>query len=219
VIPVDKFACKSKSMKMIKQCFLLAVLSLLAYQGNAQQKQLTPKEREDAIRFLKETESTVFNGVKNLSKAQLTYKPAPDKWSVEECVKHIAAAEQELWAMAEGSLKQAPDPEKRAGLKFTDTALIKAVEDRSHKAKTFAALEPANSPYRTLAEALQAFKENREKLIAFVGSTKIDLRDHVLELPVGTYDAYQYILLISAHTNRHMQQVEEVKANPNFPKS
>ena len=204
---------------MIRICLLLVALSLVAYKGNAQQSQLSPKEREDAIRFLKETESTVFNGVKNLSEAQLTYKPAPDKWSVEECVKHIAAAEKELWAMAEGSLKQVPNPEKRTGLKFTDTALIKAVEDRSHKAKTFAALEPANSPYKTLAEALQAFKENREKLIAFVGSTNIDLRNHVLELPVGTFDAYQFILLISAHTNRHMQQVEEVKANANFPKS
>lgn len=206
-------------MKMIKTCLLLVALSLVAYQGNAQQNQLTPKEREDAIRFLKETESTVFNGVKNLSEAQLTYKPAADKWSVEECIKHIAAAEKELWAMAEGSLKQAPNPEKRAGTKFTDTALIKAVEDRSHKSKTFAALEPANSSYKTVVEALQAFKENREKLIAFVGSTNIDLRNCVLELPVGTYDAYQFILLISAHTNRHMQQIEEVEANANFPKS
>jgi uncharacterized damage-inducible protein DinB len=206
-------------MKIIKQSLLLVALSLLAYQGNAQQSQLTPKEREDAIRFLKETESMVFNAVKNLSKAQLTYKPAPNKWSVEECVKHIAAAEKELWAMTQTPLKQAPNPEKRVTLKFTDTALIKAVEDRSHKSKTFAALEPANSPYKTIDAALEAFKENREKLIAFVGSTNVDLRDHVLELPVGSYDAYQFILLISAHTNRHVQQLEEVKADPNFPKS
>ena len=206
-------------MKMIKRWFLLLTLSLVAYQGNAQQSQLTPEEREDAIRFLKETEASVFNAVKNLSEAQLTYKPAADKWSVEDCVKHIAAAEKELWAMAEPVLKQAPNPEKRAGVKFTDTALIRAVEDRSHKSKTFAALEPANSAYKTLYEALRAFKENREKLIAFVGSTNVDLRDHVLELPVGTYDTYQFILLISAHTNRHVQQIDEVKANANFPKS
>lgn len=206
-------------MRRIKPILLLIVLSLVAYTGNAQQNQLTQKEREDAIRFLKETESGVFNSVKNLSEAQLTYKPGADSWSVEECVKHIAASEKELWAMAEASLKKAPNPEKRAAIKFTDTALVKAVEDRSHKSKTFAALEPANSPYKTLAEALQAFKENREKLIAFVESTHVDLRNHVLELPLGTYDSYQFILLISAHTNRHTQQIEEVKAGAGFPKN
>jgi len=206
-------------MRTIKPILLLIALTLVAYKGNAQQNQLTAKEREDAIRSLKETEAGVFNAVKGLSEAQLTYKPAADRWSVEECVKHIAASEKELWAMAEASLKKAPNPEKRAGIKLSDTALIKAVEDRSHKAKTFSALEPANSPYKTLAEALQAFKENREKLIEFVKTTNVDLRNHVLELPLGTFDSYQFILLISAHSNRHTQQIDEVKADPGFPKN
>jgi hypothetical protein len=206
-------------MKTIKPFLLLIVLSLVAYKGNAQQNQLTAKEREDAIRSLKETEAGVFNAVKGLTEAQLTYKPAADRWSVEECVKHIAASEKELWAMAEASLKKAPNPEKRAGIKLTDTALVKAVEDRSHKAKTFSALEPANSPYKTLAEALQAFKENREKLIDFVKNTNADLRNHVLELPLGTFDSYQFILLISAHSNRHTHQIDEVKADPGFPRN
>lgn len=206
-------------MRIIKQCLLLSILTFIAYQSNAQQNQLTPQERDYAVKFLNETESDVLDAVKNLSEAQLTYKPAADKWSVEDCVKHIAAAENELWKMEGASLKQAPNPEKRAAIKFTDAALVSAVEDRSHKAKTFAALEPVNSPYKTLAEALQAFKENREKLIAFVGSSQTDLRSHVLELPLGTYDAYQFILLISAHTNRHTQQIEEVKASPGFPKN
>jgi len=217
--PMVNLCLKSKSMKTIKPLLLLVILSLVAYTGNAQQNQLTPKEREDAIRFLKETEAGVFKSVKNLSETQLTYKPAADRWSVEDCVKHIAASEKELWAMAETSLKNAPNPEKRANIKVTDSALIKGVEDRSQKRKTFAALEPANSPYKTLDEALKAFKENREKLIAFVKTTDADLRDHVLELPMGTFDSYQFILLISGHTNRHTQQIEEVKADPGFPKN
>jgi hypothetical protein len=135
---------------------------------------------------------------------------------MEECVKHIAAAERNLWAMVEASLNQPANPEQRAGIKFTDQELIKAVKDRTNKAKTFEALEPANSPYKTTAEALDAFKENREKLIAFVKSTKADLRNHVSVLPIGTYDAYQFILLISAHSNRHTQQINEVKTAVGF---
>lgn len=214
---------------------LFAFISLGAYPGDAQQTnensqknttmeatatqtELTPKEREYAIKYLKETETGVYKAIKGLSEAQLNFKPTVDKWSVLECVKHIAAAEKELWAMAQPTLNQAPNPEKRAEIKITDEALVKAVEDRSHKSKTFAALEPANSPYQTEAEALAAFKENREKLIAFVKNTEDDLRNHVIVLPVGTYDTYQYILLIAGHSNRHTQQIDEVKADPNFPK-
>jgi hypothetical protein len=183
-----------------------------------QQHSLTSQERDYAIKFLKETEAGVFNAMRGLNEAQLAYKPAADRWSVAECVKHIAAAETTLWAMADSSLKLPTNPEKRVEIKFTDQQLVKAVEDRSHKSKTFAALEPANSPYQSVAEALAAFKENREKLIAFVKNTKDDLRGHVLILPIGTYDAYQFILLISAHSNRHTQQIEEVIAGTNFPK-
>ncbi|TSD64908.1 DinB family protein [Inquilinus sp. KBS0705] len=200
--------------------FITAILSLAVYQGSAQQKtnMLTPSEREKAIQLLTQTNSGVFDAVKGLSEEQLNFKPAADKWSVADCIKHIAAAEKELWAMAEPALSQPANPEKRADIKFSDDDLIKAVEDRSHKSKTFAALEPANSPYKTVPEALAAFKAQRERLISLVKDTKADLRNHVLVLPVGTYDSYQFILLIAAHSNRHTQQIDEVKANAEFPK-
>jgi uncharacterized damage-inducible protein DinB len=224
-------------MKKINLGLLLAVLSLSAYKNGAspkntnqhkltmttsaadKQSELKAQEREFAIKFLTQTESGVFSSIKNLSEVQLNFKPAADKWSVEDCVKHIAASEKNLWDMVETSLKQPANPEKREGIKFTDEQLVSAVEDRSHKSKTFAALEPVNSPYKTTAEALAAFKENRDKLIAFVKSTQDDLRNHVSVLPIGTYDAYQFILLISAHSNRHTQQIEEVKADAGFPKN
>jgi hypothetical protein len=205
----------------MKRILIIALLSLTVYRGNAQQKttnMLTTSEKENAIQLLKQTEAGVFDAIKGLSEAQLNFKAAPDKWSVADCIKHIAAAEKELWAMAEPALTQPANPEKRAEIKFADDDLVKAVEDRTHKSKTFAALEPANSPYKTVPEALTAFKAGREKLIAFIKNTMVDLRNHVVQLPVGTYDSYQFILLIGAHSNRHTQQIDEVKANANFPK-
>ncbi|XZF16536.1 DinB family protein [Chitinophagaceae bacterium MMS25-I14] len=201
----------------MKQLIIFTLLSLINTAIIAQQKTLSPQERDKAIQLLQQTENDVFAAVKGLSDEQLDYKPATDKWSVAECVKHIAAAEKELWAIAEPVLSQAPNSEKRADIKFMDDELIKAVEDRSHKSKTFAALEPGNSSYKTIEEALAAFKVNREKLIALVNNTQVDLRSHVVVLQVGTYDLYQYILLIGAHSNRHTQQIDEVKANKDFP--
>lgn len=197
----------------------ILILLFMSYTAVAQEKTLTVQEREKAVRLLQQTETGVFEAIKGLNEAQFNFKPTADRWSVTECIKHIAAAEKELWAMATPALTQAPNPEKKSSLIFkTDEDLIKAVEDRSHKSKTFAALEPANSPYKTVPEALAAFKANREKLIAFVKSTPVDLRNHILLLPVGTFDSYQFILLIAAHSNRHTQQLQEVMANTNFPK-
>lgn len=199
---------------------IILCFSLISSQGIAQQqnKNMTETERTFVIQFLKETESDVFKSVKNLTQAQLDFRATPEQWSVAECIKHIAASEKELWLMAQKTLNQSENPEKRSEIKFNDQDLIKLVEDRSHKSKTFAILEPANSPYKTLAEALAGFKLERRQLIAYVKNAQANLRNHILVSALGSYDAYQFILLISAHTNRHVQQIEEVKANVNFPK-
>jgi len=217
--------------------FLFASLSLSFYESQSQQKyatsqnrttpasdttikpgHLTPQERDFATGFLKETELGVSSAIKGLNQAQLTWKPAVDKWSVEDCVKHIAVSEKNIWEMVNQSLQQPANPDKRSGIKSTDEQLINAVKDRSHKSKTGETFEPANAGYKSLSDALASFQENRDKLIVYVNSTADDLRNHVSVLPFGTYDAYQIILLISAHSNRHTQQIEEVKANVNFPK-
>lgn len=213
----------------MKNYYLLAIalLSLNAYQSHAQQQSpvtttqhmLTSQEKDYAIKLLQETQAGAIKAVMGLNEAQLKFKPVADKWSVEECVQHIAAAEKNLWTMVEASLAKPANPEARAGIKFTDEELVKAVEDRTQKSKTFEALEPANSPYKTTAEALASFTQNRGKLITFIKNTPVDLRNHVSVLPIGTYDAYQFVLIIAAHSNRHTQQIEEVKIDENFPKN
>ena len=48
--------------------------------------------------------------------------------------------------------------------------------------------------------------------------TTPDLRAHVADSPMGQLDAYEWLLLIGAHSKRHTEQIDEVKADPNFPK-
>ena len=178
----------------------------------------TKKERHYAVKFLKETEEDVLNKIKGLSAAQLAFKPAPDRWSVEDCMKHIAVTEQALWQMTAASLKQPANPEKRNDIKATDEQLIAMVESRAKKVQTKDEFKPENSPFKTMEDGMVSFKGNREKLIAFVKSTQDDLRDHVSEIPFGMLDGYQLILFIGAHSNRHAQQMAEVMADPGFPK-
>jgi hypothetical protein len=124
-----------------------------------------------------------------------------------------------LWSVVEKAIQSPANPEKRANIKATDEQVVKMLEDRSHKVKTQEAMKPENTPFNSVEDALKSFKENREKLINYVNTTKDDLRSHVVEFPFGSFDAYQMILFIAAHSNRHTQQIDEVKAQPDFPKN
>ena len=44
------------------------------------------------------------------------------------------------------------------------------------------------------------------------------LRDHVMDGPVGKMNGYEFILFVGAHSERNTKQIEEVKADPNYPK-
>lgn len=179
---------------------------------------LTDKERKAAIDLLHSTQQEMMDELKGLSEAQLKYKPSPDRWSVEECVKHIVTTEGMLWQMTEAAIKQPANPEKRSEIKVTDEQAVKMVEDRSEKRKTSDPLKPENSKYATLAEALDAFNASRSQLENYIKTTNDDLRGHVLTMPFGSVDSYQMILFQAAHTNRHTQQIREVKADAGFPK-
>lgn len=201
---------------MKKIFFLVSAFFLLSFA--IKDDTISKKERTYAVKFLKDTENGVFKAVKGLSDEQLKFKPAADRWSVEECLKHIAATEQALWGMTEANIKQPANPDKRAEIKSTDEDIIKMIENRTQKVQTADPLKPENTPFKSAAEAQESFKASREKIVEYVNTTNADLRNHIASLPIGMFDCYQMILFIGAHSNRHTQQIEEVKADANFPK-
>jgi hypothetical protein len=95
---------------------------------------------------------------------------------------------------------------------------LERVPDRSHKAQAPEFLKPTNR-WATREELTKAFEDSRRATMDYIRTTNDDLRDHFFAHPLlGQMDAYQWILLISAHSERHTKQIEEVKADPNFPK-
>ena len=201
----------------MKKLFILPALAFLILAASHPDT-IEKKERKFAKSFLNDTKSDLIKTVKGLSQAQLTFHSAPDRWSVEDCMKHIAAAEMGLRQLLDQNLQQAATPEKRSDVKVSDEDLIKMIEDRTHKAQAPEQLRPENTPFTSADEALNSFKDNRDKLIDFVKNTQEDLRNHIVDMQFIKIDAYQMVLFISAHSNRHTQQIKEVMADPNFPK-
>jgi DinB family protein len=180
---------------------------------------LSAEERESALKSLQATHDAFLQSIAGLSEKQWRFKPAPDRWSVAEVSEHIAVSESTIFGMVQNKIMTSPaDPSQRAEVAGKDEVILTKVPDRSHKAQAPEILKPTNR-WATREELTKAFEDSRKATMDYVRTTNDDLRDHFGPHPLlGPMDGYQWILLISAHSERHTKQIEEVKADPNFPK-
>ncbi|GAC1619001.1 MAG: DinB family protein [Candidatus Acidiferrum sp.] len=182
----------------------------------AQAQELTQADKDRAMQYLETTKKNVLEATKGLSEAQWNFKPAPDRWSVAQVMEHIAASEDFLRGMVIEKVMKAPADATR-DLKKTDEAVLAMIPDRSHKAKAPEPLVPTNR-YGSADGSMKHFLEARGTTEEFLKSTP-DLRAHAADSPLGMkLDAYEWVLFIAAHSERHTKQILEVKADPNFPK-
>lgn len=177
---------------------------------------LTDAEREAAIKEMTSTRDRLLNTMANLSEEQLTYKASEDSWSIADCTEHIAVSENMIFDMLLATLEIQPDTAKRSEVNHSDEQILAMISDRSNKVKTSKAFEPTGK-YGSHEAALENFKTKRDQHIEFIKNTQEDLRNRYQQVPFGTLDAYQILLFIAAHTERHVQQIEEIIADPGFP--
>jgi hypothetical protein len=193
----------------------LAMIAVFSVAARAQS--VSPVEKDKAMQYLQSTEKNVEDAVKGLSVAQWNYKPAPDRWSIAECVEHIAAAEDKLRGYVVDMVMKGPAAPGR-DVKAIDEKIMMAIPDRSKKAQAPDELRPTNR-YGSPENALKHFAETRAMTEDFLKNTP-DLREHAVDSPFGDkYDGYDWVLFIAAHSDRHTKQILEVKADPNFPKN
>lgn len=197
---------------------LLTLLVITGLASQVSKDTLNGRERRYLVQHLKETKAAFLGSIRGLTREQLSFRPAPGQWSVQECIQHLALSEDGLWTMAEKTLQQPPNPEKRSEIRLSDADLATLVAARDQKAKAAETLQPARAPWPTAAAAADHFKKQRDKTIRYIKTTTEDMRSHVTQMGAGPADAYQVVLILSAHTARHTAQIEEIKAHPAFPK-
>ncbi|HKX30202.1 MAG TPA: DinB family protein, partial [Blastocatellia bacterium] len=204
--------------------FSLALLSLLPLMAQAQtadssKSTLTAQEREAAVKYLEETRVKFLDSIKNLSDEQWKFKPGPDRWSAAEVAEHIAVSEQTLLGLVTERIMKTPAaPEKKEAVKGKDDLIRNSITNRTVKVQAPEMLRPTNR-WATREELVKAFNANRDQTIAYVKTTQDDLRSHFFTHPVfKDMDGYQWVLLLAGHSARHTLQIEEVEADPNFPK-
>jgi DinB superfamily len=204
---------------MFKQLMAGTAIAILACSAatSLRAQEVTQAEKDRAIQYLEKTKQGVIDATKGLSDAQWNFKAGPDRWSIAQCMEHIAAAEDYIRGIVVEKVMVAPAVPDR-DTKKTDDAVVALVPDRSKKAQAPEPLVPTNR-YGSPDASLKHFLESREKTEDFLKATP-GLRDHAVDSPLGAkMDGYEFVLFIAAHSERHTKQILEVKADPNYPKN
>ncbi len=195
---------------------LLFVTALLP----AAEPNLTTEERQKLIALLEESKQQTLQSIEGLSPAQWTFKPAPERWSIGECVEHIMRSEVLLFKQAETALASPANPEWETKTKGKTEFLEKIMPARQGKATAPFEIRPEGK--MTREEILKQYDELRSKSLAFARQVDKPLKAHTTEHPFpvfNTLNAHQWLLYIPWHNQRHIKQIEEVKAHADFPKN
>jgi hypothetical protein len=204
-------------MRNIVNYGLALALALACLGSLASAQSLSPADRDKALAYLESTRQGVIDATKGLSAAQWSFKPGPDRWSVAEVSEHIAAAEDYLRGLITEKVMTAPPRPAGEDVAAIDEMVLKMIPDRSTKRQAPDPLKPTNR-FGSPEASLQHFMEARTTTEDFLKKTP-DLREHAIDSPLGKkLDAYEWVLFIGAHSERHTKQILEVKADPNFPK-
>lgn len=197
---------------------LLTVVAVVLYMSVAAYSQSSSQaDRDRAMKYLESTKQGVLDATAGLSEAQWNFKPAPDRWSVAEVTEHIASAEGYLRGMIVEKVLTAPARPDGEDVKAIDELVLTAIPDRTTHRQAPEPLKPTNR-FSSGPGSVKQFIESRGQTEDFLRSHD-DLRAHAIDSPLGKkLDAYEWVLFIAAHSERHTKQILEVKADPNFPK-
>jgi hypothetical protein len=143
-----------------------------------------------------------------LSDAQWSHRPAPDKWSPAEVAEHLALSEEVVPRLAQKALSEPGSERDEAQVREQDAEIIDSMKDDAWKGN---AAEPVR-PRHTFPDgraAAATFLERRSRTMEYVRDTEDPLRLHTFPHPAyGPLDGYQWLLMLAHHSDRHVRQIE-----------
>ena len=203
---------------MLRKTVVVFFCSLMALGAET----LSQGERDRAMSHLHATRKLFVDATANLSEAQWTFKPGPDRWSVAECAEHLTESETFLRGLLTGTIEKAAVDEakreaRRKDREAMDAKVAVMISDRSQKAQAPEPLRPVGK-LGVRQQVVALFRQRRDETITMVEQTREDLRGRYFGMGPGMeMDLYQMLFMISAHTERHVKQMREVMAAPGFP--
>lgn len=162
----------------------------------------------------------------DLTEAQLNWKPAPDQWSVAQCLEHLAVATRGFdpyFAAALERAKRKPPVVIAPIYKPTKMGswLARHVAPESpRKLRAPKRFRPADAS--AIQGALEMFLDEQQKFIDFVRQchgidyNKTRIRSPVT--PLVRYSLADAFVITVVHAQRHLAQARRVRELPEFPR-
>jgi len=180
---------------------------------------MTAEERVRLVSGLERTRASLVTVVSGLTQAQWDFQPGEGVWSLRECANHILVIERLLFQTVREIAAGPGDPERAARIRGKDDRMLAALADRAFKARNPFPARPsaeADSP----AAYVPVFDAVRGEVLEYARTTQDDLRERVARHPLlKDLDGVQWLLLIWAHTDRHLAQMREVQSHPAYPRA
>lgn len=192
------------------------VLLLLVGAATLPAQAIPEGDREFALSALHASRKELLDAVAGLSPAQWNFQPAPDRWSIAQIAEHLALTEDWMFERLNKMLAEPAVAPRPVGREL-DQKFMNRVADRGAKRQAPKDLEPTGR-WTAPAEFAKAFNERRERTLDFTRTTQAALRSHAAGPKDDPIDAYQWLLSIAAHTDRHVAQIKEVKADRGWPR-
>lgn len=182
-------------------------------------------ERADLDRQLDAITAEAERVLGGLSEDQVNWRPAPDRWSVGECISHLDVGIR----AALPALDRAIETARERGFVGAGTGrygwfanwMVRSQEPPvKRRMTTFPVFQPVAARHdapRLLAEFRTVRGELRERLTRAEGidwgrAKVVSPASRFFRLPFGAYVAF-----LLAHDRRHLWQAREVRNHPGFP--
>jgi hypothetical protein len=201
-------------MKSFVLLFVL-VFSYSAFAQAPQPKVFTEKDREFALKYAADTRDDFVKQLTRLSDAQLNFRAGEGRWTIGEIAEHIIVVEQALRGMVDGGMKS-PMPACKDEFRIQDVSVILTITNRQQKFTAPEQVRP-NGRWKTVPELMANFDSTRKGSIDYMTNMKDDMRAHFAKMPFGRLDAFQAYLFMIGHSERHLAQLKEVKADAKYP--
>lgn len=166
-------------------------------------------ERQEILQELKTGRDALREALAGVGEHLAIRRPSPGRWSILECVEHVAVSEQFLLSR----LTKASRSDSSHGSRIREKAIKDRGLDRTRPGESPEVARP-NGRFRSLNEALSSFDSARTETTHFVEAFGDDLRSWLTDHPLipGPVNCYEILLLMSIHPVRHAKQIAEIRA-------
>lgn len=202
-------------LQRTKGRILLALLVVTGMAGTPRNSTITQEERRFCVTNLKKSKKELLTSLKELSPAQLRFRPDGKKYGIEEYIFHMAAMEKALSLELQHAMKKPRLTGDDIQLTYTDEEIQRMFTKSSQpllKAE-------AGANWTSVSDALNDFAVTRSETLKYVRTTTENLRNHVVQLECGTFDCYQLLLIMTYYSNQHIDQIREIMSSEGFPGS